>query len=117
MFYKFLISLAFFATAATADPATVQSVKVSKANGAYTFNVTVLHNDSGWDDYADAWRIKDMDGKLLGERKLAHPHVNEQPFTRSLSGVKIPAGITSVVVEVSDTLGGWASKSKTVNLP
>jgi len=117
MFYKTLISSALFATAASADPAIVQSVKVSKANDTYTFNVTVQHNDSGWDDYADAWRIKDMDGKLLGERKLAHPHVNEQPFTRSLSGVKIPSGVTSVVVEARDTIGGWASNPKTVNLP
>ena len=30
------------------------------------------------------------DGKVLGYRKLHHPHENEQPFTRSLSGVEIP---------------------------
>ncbi|MEP1768112.1 MAG: hypothetical protein ABJJ53_15915 [Sulfitobacter sp.] len=117
MFYKTLIATTFLGSSAFADPAIVQSVSVSKINDAYTFNVTVLHSDKGWEDYADAWRIKDMNGTLLGERKLTHPHVNEQPFTRSLSGVRIPAGVDSVVVEVRDTVGGWAPKSKTVKLP
>ena len=44
------------------------------------------HPDTGWDDYADGWRVLDMDGNELGMRVLHHPHVDEQPFTRSLSG-------------------------------
>lgn len=112
-----LLSLIVLATPAIADPAKVQSVKVSKGAGTYTFDVTISHTDMGWEDYADAWRIKDMDGNVLGERNLAHPHVDEQPFTRSLSGVKIPQGVTSVVIEARDTVTGWATDVKTVKLP
>lgn len=112
------ILAAFALTApAFADPASVQSVSVSKSGGAYTFNVTILHNDTGWDDYADSWRIKDTNGNILGERVLVHPHVNERPFTRSLSGVRIPDGVSSVVVEAHDTVTGWASETKLVQLP
>jgi hypothetical protein len=117
MIKQTLISLALCASPALADPVKVQNVKVSKANGSYTFKVTLLHSDSGWDDYANAWRVKDMNGNTLGERVLAHPHVNEQPFTRSLSGVKIPDGVKSVVIEAHDTVTGWAAETKTVKLP
>jgi hypothetical protein len=116
MIKQILISLAIFTAPAFADPATVQNVKVAKIGGTYTFNVTILHSDSGWDDYADAWRIKDMDGNILGDRVLAHPHVNEKPFTRSLSGVNIPDGLDTVVIEAHDTVTGWAAKVKTVKL-
>ncbi len=109
--------LSFLTLPAFADPAIVQNVKVSKAANSYTFNVTILHTDKGWEDYADIWRIKDMDGNVLGERVLAHPHVNERPFTRSLSGVKIPDGVTTVLIEAHDTVTGWASATKTVQLP
>jgi hypothetical protein len=102
---------------ALADPAVVQNVKVSKVGGSYTFNVTISHSDIGWEDYADIWRIRDMSGNVLGERILAHPHVNEQPFTRSLSGVKIPDGIDTVMIEAHDTVTGWAANTKTVKLP
>lgn len=117
MFKRVITAFALLASPVVADPAVVQSVSVVKSDGAYTFNVTILHNDVGWNDYADSWRIKDMDGNVLGERQLAHPHVGEQPFTRSLSGVKTPAGLTTVQVEVHDTVNGWAPTTKTVNLP
>ncbi|MCX7566537.1 hypothetical protein OS189_09315 [Sulfitobacter sp. F26169L] len=117
MIKKALLTFALTASPALADPATVQHVNVSKSGPAYTFSVTVLHSDKGWDDYADAWRIKDMDGNILGERDLAHPHVDEQPFTRSLSGVKIPAGVDTVVIEVRDTATGWSPNTKTIKLP
>jgi hypothetical protein len=47
------------------------------------------HGDTGWDDYADGWRIETPAGEVLGTRVLHHPHVEEQPFTRSLGGVEI----------------------------
>jgi hypothetical protein len=117
MIKKTLLILAALATPAFADPAVIENVKVSKGAGTYTFDVTVSHTDMGWDDYADSWRIKDMDGNVLGERALAHPHVNEQPFTRSLSGISIPDGITEVMIEAHDTVTGWSPNVKTVRLP
>ena len=117
MIRRLLISLALCATPVFADPASVQNVSVYQKDDSYTFKVTIMHNDSGWDDYADAWRIKDLDGNILGKRALAHPHVNERPFTRSLSGVFIPEAVTTVVVEVHNNATGWAEATKIVKLP
>ena len=44
--------------------------------------------------YADAWRVVGPDGTVYGERILVHDHAGEQPFTRSESGIAIPAGVT-----------------------
>jgi hypothetical protein len=117
MIKRSLVALLALSAPAAADPVTVQNVNVVRTGDTYTFNVTIRHTDTGWEDYADSWRIKDMSGTILGERALAHPHVDEQPFTRSLSGVKIPAGVDKVVIEAHDTVNGWASGEKVVTLP
>jgi hypothetical protein len=49
----------------------------------YRFDVTLRLADEGWDHYANKWDVVDPSGRVLGERILHHPHVNEQPFTRS----------------------------------
>jgi hypothetical protein len=71
-----------------------------------------MHNDSGWDHYVDAWRIVDVDGNTLGTRDLAHPHVDEQPFTRSLSGIRIPDGVTEIGIQAHDTTTGWTDTKR-----
>jgi hypothetical protein len=74
--------------------------------GGWTFSVTLKHGDTGWDHYADLWEVYTQEGELLGRRVLAHPHVNEQPFTRSLSGVQIPDGVTTVIIRAQDSVHG-----------
>jgi hypothetical protein len=101
---------------AFADAPTIENVNMRKSGGTWSFDVTLSHGDTGWDDYANGWRVLDKDGNELGVRKLAHPHVNEQPFTRSLSGVRIPEGITEVGIQASDSIGGWSSAVKTIRL-
>ena len=60
---------------------------VQLSDGRWRFDVTLLHNDEGWEHYANAWQVIDPDsGKILGERILAHPHDNEQPFSRKPGG-------------------------------
>ena len=101
---------------AFADAPKIEHVTMRKSGPTWSFDVTLSHGDTGWDDYADGWRVLDKDGNELGVRKLAHPHVNEQPFTRSLSGVQIPKGLTEVGIQASDSVGGWSSAVKTVRL-
>ncbi len=79
-------------------------------------DVTLKHADTGWKHYADAWRIVDANGKEIAKRTLYHPHVNEQPFTRSLSSVRIPEKIKIVFIEAHDTVHKWSSKKLEVNL-
>ncbi len=86
------------AAPACADPAVVVRAEASRAADGWRFDVTLRHAGTGWDDYADAWRIKLMDGTVLGIRELLHPHVEEQPFTRSLRGLIVPAGSKEVTV-------------------
>ena len=89
---------------ARAGEADVVDVKVSKAGeGSYRFDVSVKHADEGWDHYADRWDVVGPDGTVLGSRVLAHPHENEQPFTRSQT-VEIPAGVTEVTVRAHDKI-------------
>ena len=64
-----------------------------------------------------AWSVLAPDGTLLGERVLYHPHVNEQPFTRSLSGISIPEGISKVIVRARDSQHGEGGRSLEVELP
>lgn len=105
-------------TAAQAGEADIESVNVrAEGGGNYTFSVTVSHGDTGWEHYADAFEILTPDGTSLGTRVLLHPHVNEQPFTRSIGGVSVPAGLTSVVVRAKDNLHGHGGKTLTIDLP
>lgn len=101
---------------AWADPPDIVSVTSQKSGGSWRFDVTIAHPDTGWDHYADGWRVLDMDGNELGMRVLHHPHVTEQPFTRSLSGVAIPAGTTQVQIQARCSVDGWSDDTVTVSL-
>ncbi|MEM1075691.1 MAG: hypothetical protein AAF665_14705 [Pseudomonadota bacterium] len=113
-----LLACLVLATTVAAEEPRIDQVKATQtSDGIWRFDVTISHPDTGWDHYADGWRILDMDGNELGMRTLAHPHVNEQPFTRSLSGVKIPQGTAQVQVQARDKPGGWNGGAVTVTLP
>lgn len=104
-------------SAAFAGEADVLEARASERGGTWRFDVTVEHGDEGWDHYADAWRVVGPDGAVYGERILLHPHENEQPFTRSLSGVEIPSGVTQVVIQARDSVHGWGGAEVVVDLP
>jgi hypothetical protein len=116
MIKRILTAVLLFTTPAFADAPVVNNVHVTKSAGLWSFDVTITHSDTGWDDYADGWRILDGQGKELGLRTLAHPHVNEQPFTRSLSEISIPADVTEVGIQARDTVNGWSPDIKRVLL-
>jgi hypothetical protein len=82
----------------------------------WAVNVTLQHSDEGWDHYADNWRVVDAQGNVLGDRVLFHPHVNEQPFTRGINRVQIPAEVTNVYIEAHDKDHGWSAKRLQVDL-
>jgi hypothetical protein len=84
-------------------------------NGTHTFTVTVASDDHGWDKYADAWIVR-VDGVEIGRRELTHPHADEQPFTRSLSGVVVPDGATVAVITANDSVLGECGKPLELSL-
>ena len=62
-----------------AGEVSIIDAKAQRSGEQWRFAVTLKHADSGWDHYADRWRVVDADGRVLGERVLLHPHVHEQP--------------------------------------
>ncbi|SCZ69325.1 hypothetical protein SAMN04488118_10926 [Epibacterium ulvae] len=105
---------ALCATPILADAPKIEGVQAQKNGAAWTFSVTLSHPDTGWDHYADGWRVLDMEGNVLATRVLHHPHVNEQPFTRSQSGIDIPKGADQVQIQARDNLDGWATETVVV---
>ena len=92
-------------TGARAGEADVVAADATQSpDGTWRFTVTVRHGDTGWDHYANAWEVLGPDGTVLGRRELLHPHENEQPFTRSLSGVQIPESVDRVTIRARDSV-------------
>ena len=110
------VILLLAASASFADEVRIVDVKV-ECPGSCTFAVTLEHNDEGWHHYANQWDVMSLDGELLGSRVLYHPHENEQPFTRSLSGVIIPAGVSQVKVRAMDSVHGYSKQEVLVDIP
>jgi hypothetical protein len=99
-----------------ADPVQIVGATARQDGVTWVFDVTLRHPDTGWDHYADAWEVLAPDGTSLGLRELAHPHVDEQPFTRSLSGVAIPDGADHVMIRARCLVDGWSEALLRVDL-
>lgn len=115
-----LVALAFtfFVAPAEAGKADVVGVEaVRDSDGSYRFKVSVRHHDQGWEHYANAWEVVAPDGTVLGTRVLLHPHENEQPFTRYLGKVTIPADVPEVTIRALDLKHGGGGKQMTVKVP
>jgi hypothetical protein len=114
---RFLIPLILLALPAHAEPPVVVEATARPLTGGWNFDVTLRHPDTGWDHYADAWRIEAPNGSILGLRELLHPHVEEQPFTRSLSGVTLPSGTDHVLIRARCLVDGWSDQTLRLDLP
>ncbi|MES9991968.1 MAG: hypothetical protein ABW098_08445 [Candidatus Thiodiazotropha sp.] len=88
-----------------------------KGENLYDFGVTVLHKDVGWEHYANRWEVLDDKGVILATRTLHHPHVKEQPFTRYLANVVIPADLSYVIIRAHDSIHLYGGVTKRVQLP
>lgn len=95
----------------------VVSVEVSAdSGGTYTFAVTMSSPYDTPERYADGWRILGPDDEVYAEMTLGHDHATEQPFTRTQTGVEIPDGVDSVMVEGRDIENGYGGARVTVDL-
>ena len=101
---------------AWANQVEIVNVMLEPSANRWTFHVTLKHDDTGWDHYADDWQIVDKKGNVLGNRKLWHPHVGEQPFTRSLSDVLIPKGTEVIYIEAHDKVHGWSKQRVRIDM-
>jgi hypothetical protein len=98
-------------------PDVIAATAERSADGAWTFSATLSSPYDSPERYADAWRVVGPSGEVYGIRELTHDHASEQPFTRSQSGIEIPEGVTTVVVEGRDQVSGWGGATFTLDLP
>ena len=106
-----------------ADADVIHVRAIQDADESWTFHVTVAHPDTGWDDYTDGWDVVTPNGIVLKNdsdlpftRLLAHPHVDEQPFTRSQSGIIIPKNVTHIIVRAHDIVDGFGGQEIIIDL-
>lgn len=110
MRWAFSVAALLAAGTAHAGEADVTAASAIKdIRGTWTVSATILHADTGWEHYADRFDVLDEAGNVLGSRTLFHPHVDEQPFTRSLNALTIPDDVSIITVRAHDSvheLGG-----------
>ena len=97
--------------------ADVVDAAVTPSGDRFVVTATVESADTGWERYADAWEVRTTEGDVLATRILAHPHVDEQPFTRSLTDVEIPEGVTTVEIAARDSVVGFCGLTAPVAVP
>jgi len=106
-----------FSVLSHAGEADVVDVVITKTtDGNFRIDATVLHDDNGWEHYANRWDVVAPDGTVLGSRVLAHPHDNEQPFTRSLT-LAIPSNIETITIRANDSVHELGGKVMQVEVP
>lgn len=86
-------------------------------NGGNNFLITttLAHADTGWQHYANEWQVLDESGKIIGRRILHHPHVNEQPFSRS-HALDIPITVNAITIRGVDSVHGSGGGEMTIKL-
>ncbi|ETW93482.1 MAG: hypothetical protein ETSY1_39045 [Candidatus Entotheonella factor] len=111
-----LLCLAVMGGQAIAGQVEIVHTQFISRGGTWQVYTTLRHGDTGWEHYADAWRVVTETGDVLGTRTLFHPHVDEQPFTRFQGGIMIPADTHIVYVEAHDKEHGWSPQRVQVDL-
>jgi hypothetical protein len=119
-----IVGCVFAIAAATTSPSPARAGKadivavrtICTPDRVCGFVVTVKHADTGWNHYANRFEIVGPDGALIATRVLEHPHVHEQPFTRTLGGVAVPAGIERVTLRAHDSVHGYGGDEVTVDI-
>lgn len=85
-------------------------------DGIWTFTVTMTSPYDTPERYADGWRVLGPDCTVYGVHTLTHDHADEQPFTRTQSGVEIPDTVDRVTIEGRDQHNGFGGSVRTITL-
>ena len=110
-------SLVLFVSPSYANQVEIVEVKIKTIGvNHYRIDTTIKHADTGWDHYANAWLVFDESGNKIGERVLHHPHVKEQPFTRSLR-LSIATGVKTITIKAQDSVHGLNENGVQIAVP
>lgn len=104
---RLIVLAALLPPPAIADPPRVEAARIEGGR----VHVTLSHPDSGWDHYADGWEVVTEDGAVVARRELAHPHVDEQPLTRSApwDDNLLPRKLAALFVRARCSVDGWGA--------
>jgi len=120
MFSAFLFSFANV-TLANEDIARVADVKVRLDSpdqpGIFHISVTIEHQDTGWDDYIEAWELVGADGKVFASRPFFEPTLETQQTVTALSGVIIPQDVKTVLVRARNYPNGVEGEPFEIEVP
>ncbi|MBA2441420.1 MAG: hypothetical protein H0V53_03305 [Rubrobacter sp.] len=92
----------------------VEEAELERSGEGWSLSVTISSPYDSPERYADGWRVLSPDGEILGEHELGHDHANEQPFTRTQTGLEIPEGVEEITVEGRDLENGYGGETVTV---
>ncbi len=76
----------------------------------------MAHKDQGWQHYVNRLEVLSLAGEVLATRELAHPHVKQQLFTRSLANILITQEIKMVILRVHGSVHGYGGLEVTLRL-
>ncbi|MEM7042305.1 MAG: hypothetical protein AAF543_05800 [Pseudomonadota bacterium] len=116
------LTLALVGTAqAEEQDARIADVQIKRDSpdqpGIYHIRVTIEHEDTGWDDYVEAWEIYDPDGKVIGVRPFFEPELERLKTVSALAGVVIPEDIKTVTIRARTYPKGFEGAPIEVSVP
>ena len=114
--YSIIFFFCFLTTSFANNADVIKAQAKCDKNRNCTFYVTIKHGDEGWKHYANKFEILSLDRKILATRILYHPHVNEQPFRRSISNVAIPKHINKVIIRAHDLVHKYGGEEVILKL-
>jgi hypothetical protein len=85
--------------------------------GIYHVKVTIEHEDTGWDDYVDAWEIIGADGTVLGVRPFFEPELERNKTVTALAGVVIPEDIKTATIRTHKHPQGYEGDPVEISIP
>ena len=103
------------------DVARVADVQIKRDSadqaGIYHILVTIEHEDTGWDDYVEAWEITSPEGELLGVRPFFEPELEDTRTVSALAGVVVPEEIKTVMIRARTHPNGIEGDPFEIQLP
>jgi hypothetical protein len=119
MISAFALSLS--PTQASEDVARIADVQIKRDSsdqaGIYHIRVTIEHQDTGWDDYVEAWEITSPEGELLGVRPFFEPELDDTKTVTALAGVVIPEDIRTITIRARIHPTGIEGEPVQVQIP
>lgn len=85
--------------------------------GIFHIKVVIEHQDTGWDDYVDAWEIVGLDGQLLGSRPFFEPALDQEKTVSALAGVVIPDDVKTVMIRARKHPQGYQGEPVEITIP